>query len=262
VTAPASSSGPSSSSGSSAAQPDGNGVRNFGSWLDDASVMSRGNGFTSFSAGYWRTPGFTEFDVPAFDVAVGLTRRVQVGASLPIYHASEPGGPISRGVGDLYLTTKVQLRDPAAGKRHRVGFAITPMLEILSVAPVTGASRINWAVPLSIELQRDGWRTYGSTGYFSRGSLFASGAFERALSDRAWITGTISQSYSIKRDDLSEALGLAKMRVDVSGGGGVSLSNAVALFGAIGRTISKQDATSSKLFLTGGLSVTFAAWQP
>jgi hypothetical protein len=250
-----------SAAGAPAVQPDGTGVRNFGSWLDDASVMPPGGGFMSCAVGYWRTPGFTELDAPSFDVGVGLTRRVQVGASVPVYHASEPGGPVARGVGDLYLSSKIQLRDPAGGKSRRVGLAVIPVVEILSVAPATGGGRVSWALPGSIEVQRNGWRAYGSAGYFSRGSLFASGAVEVSLTDRAWATGTISESRSNTRDDLSRALGFSKTRTDVSGGVTVAVSNTMAVFGTIGRTISQQDPNSARLFITGGLSMNFAAWQ-
>ena len=262
--APASSSpsaGSSSADSAPAIQPDGAGVRNFGSWLDDASVMTPGAGFMSFAVGYWKMPGFTEFDVPAFDIGTALTRRIQVGASVPVYHAAEPGGPVSRGVGDLMLNTKIQLRDPASN-RNRLGFAVIPVLEVHSAAPAPGTSRVSWGLPASIELQRDGWRAYGSGGYFSRGAVFASGAVEVGLGRRTWVTGTISESHSIKQDDLSEALGLSKTRRDISGGATVVVSNALAVFGSAGRTISRRDWNSATFFMTGGVSISFEAWTP
>jgi hypothetical protein len=259
-TSTAASSGTSSAAaeGGSPVQPQGTGIRNFGSWLDDASVMAPGSGFMSFAVGYWRMPGFTEFDVPAFDVGLGVTNRVQVGASVPVYHAGEPGGPIARGLGDMYLSSKIQLRDPAGTGTH-IGFAIVPVLEWLSVAPAEG-SRASWALPGAVELQGSGWRTYGSAGYFSRGSVFAAGALEVSVSRRAWVTGTISQSRSVKRDDLSEALGFAKGRTDVSGGLTFAASDAMALFGNVGRTLSTVDPNRAILSITGGLAVNFAAW--
>lgn len=246
----------------SAAQIDGTGIRNFGSWLDDASIVSPGTGFMSFAVGYWRTSGFTEVDAPAFDVGVGLHRRVQVGASVPVYHASQPGGAVVRGVGDFYLSSKIQLRDPAAGKRKTFGVAVVPVVEVLSVAPAPDASRISWALPVSLEVQRTGWRVYGSSGYFSRGALFASGAVEIALTSRAWVTASLSESRSNKRDDFSEALGFSKIRTDVSGGAGVAIADSVAVFGTVGRTISRQDPNSSKIFISGGLSLNFTAFPP
>ena len=266
-TPPAASTSSSSSAGGSVSggdaaigpQPEGAGVRNFGSWLDDASIMTPGSGFMSFAVGYWRMPGFTEFDVPAFDVGVGLTRRIQVGASVPVYHAGEPGGPVSRGLGDLFLNTKIQLRDPASDKR-RLGFALVPVVEILSTAPLTSGSRLSWGLPAAVELQRNGWRAYGSAGYFSRGAVFGSAAVEAAVGKRTWVTGTISESHSIRRDELSEALGLSKTRRDLSGGATVVVSDAIAVFGNVGRTISARDWNSATLFMTGGMSINFSAW--
>ena len=230
------------------------GVRNFGAWLDDASVLAPGGGFSSFSVGYWRLASFTEVDAPSFDVAFGLTKRVQVGASVPVYHASAPGAPAARGLGDLYLSSKIQLREPAAGT---FGFAVIPLVQVLSAEPIIGTGRVSWALPVSIEYQGTGWRTYGSTGYFSRGSLFVSGAIERALSNRLWVTGTLSQSHSVKEDATADSLGLSANRTDVSGGMTWAASDAVALFGAVGRTLGRDDGSATKLFLSGGLSI---AW--
>ena len=236
------------------------GVRNFASWLDDASVLPAGSGVASFAAGYWRMAGFSEVDVPSFDLGVGLSRRVQAGASVPVYHAAATGGPVSRGIGDLYLNTKVQLRDPAAGNQ-RLGLAVVPLVHIVSAEPAPGASRVSWGLPVAIELQRDGWRAYGSSGYFSRGSIFASAALEVPLADRLWVTGTLTQSRSIKEDGGADALGLPSNRTDVSGGASWVASNTVALFGSVGRTLSRRSPTDTHLFLTGGLSVNFDAWR-
>jgi hypothetical protein len=240
----------------------GTGVRNFGAWLDDASVMTPGNGSTSFSAGYWRMQSFSEIDAPSFDVAVGLTKRIQAGASVPVYHASAPGAPAVRGLGDLYLSSKIQLRDPAAGKTPTFGLALIPLIQVLSAAPSPDAGRIGWALPLAIEVQRTGWRAYGSTGYFSRGSLFASGAIEAAVADRIWVTGTLSQSHSTRNDATADALGLSSNRSDVSAGATWAATDALALFGAMGRTLGRDDGTATRLFVSGGVSVTWAVQHP
>ena len=242
-------------------RPEATGVRNFGSWLDDASVLAPGTAFTSFSAGYWRLASFSEVDVPSFDVAVGLTKRVQVGASVPVYHASAPGGPVVRGLGDLYLSSKIQLRDPS-GKNQSVGVAVIPLLQVLSAEPLPGQGRVSWAVPVAFEVQRTGYRIYGSTGYFSRGSLFGSAALELPVADRVWITGTLSQSHSLRNDMEADALGLASNRTDVSGGATWAVSDGLALFGSVGRTLSLDDPNSTHLFMTGGLSVAWGLRQP
>jgi hypothetical protein len=169
----------------------GTGVRNFGSWLDDASVMETGSGFVSFGVGLFKTPVYREIDLPSIDSGVAIHRRVQLGMSVPYYRADVPGTSAIRGFGDMYLSAKVQLREPTA---KRAGFGVIPMVEVLSVTPPDGSSRVTWALPGSVELQRQGWRFYGTAGYFSRGAVFGSGAVEIALSDRTWLYGAISHS--------------------------------------------------------------------
>jgi hypothetical protein len=240
--------------------PSGTGVRNFGAWLDDASLLEPGIGWTTVSFGYWRTPLAREIDVPMIDGGVGLTRRVQVGFSVPYYHVGEPGGPMARGLGDLYLNAKIQLRDPAAHESG-VGFSLSPVLEILRFQPGPEESRVQWALPASVEVQREGWRAFGSAGYFSRGALFAAAGAELALSDRAWLVGAITQSHSARTDNLSAALGFAKTRTDVSAGLTVAATPTVAVFGSLGRTVSKQDDNSARLSITAGVSYSFTAWR-
>ena len=237
------------------------GVRNFASWLDDASIIEPGSGMMSLSAGYWRMAGFSEVDVPSFDVGIGIARRVQAGASVPVYHASAIGGPVSRGIGDMYLNAKVQLREPAAGRGGRLGVALVPLVQVLSAEPALGESRVSWGLPVAIEVQRSGWRMYGSTGYFSRGALFASGAIELPLGDRAWITGTLTQSHSTKADAGADALGLPSNRTDISGGVSWAAANRIALFGSLGRTLSRSHPTDTHLFVTGGVAVNFDAFK-
>lgn len=256
---PGGTSAASSASGPSGAGADeihipGTGIRNFGSWLDDATMMDAGNAFFNVGFGYWKMPGYREFDVPMVDGGVAVHRRVQLGASVPYFRANEPGGPVAAGFGTVYLSSKLQLRDPAT---HRVGFAVSPALEILSSAPSAEKGRVSWALPVSLEVQRAGWRTYGSAGYFSRGALFAAGAVEKSLNERTWITGSLSHSQSIDADPLSAALGLAQTRTDVAAGATVLATSRLALYGSIGRTVSKRDANSASLMVTGGLSLSF-----
>jgi len=243
-----------SGGGSQEIQVPGTGIRNFGSWLDDASVMNAGNAYFNVGFGYWKMAAFREFDAPMVDGGVAVNRRVQVGVSVPYYRASEPGGPVASGFGTVYLSAKVQLRDAAA---HRVGFALTPAVEVLSAPPLEGQGRVSFALPVSVEVQRTGWRTYGSAGYFSRGALFASGALEKAITSRTSVTGSISHSHSMDPDPLSVALGLAQTRTDIAGGASVFATPRVAIYGSIGRTISKQDANSASLMVSGGVSFNF-----
>ena len=256
-----SSTGTPSSGGAAQVQPAAaGGVRNFGSWLDDASLMTPGSGSLTVSFGWFRSPLFHEFDAPVADGGIGLTRRVQLGFSMPYYHVNEPGGPVVRGLGDLYLSSKVQLREPSP-RHNGLGFAVVPIVEVLSGEP-GGGNRFNWAVPLAVELQRGNWRAFGSTGYFSQGSVFASGAVEVSAAPRVTLTATLTQSHSTIGDDPAATLALSRTRTDVSGGATYMLTPGLAAFGTVGRTISQQDANAASIVVSGGVSFNFDAWRP
>jgi hypothetical protein len=243
--------------GSGSATPlpaSGTGIRNFGVWLDDASVAAPGGGWMSLSSGYYRTEVFSEVDMPVADAGVGLNKRAQFGFSVPVYNLRMAGAPPTRGLGDLYLHSKIQLRDPSNG----FGYALVPIVEVASGALATGQHRVSWALPVSMEVQRSDWRMYGSTGYFSRGSLFASGAIERAVSAQLSITATLSTSYST-RADVVPVPGLTRVRTDISGGASYAVRPTWILFGSLGRTISAHDQNSTNLSVSGGVSLNLAA---
>lgn len=240
--------------------PGGTGIRNFGSWLDDASMMKPGEGSLTLSFGWFRSPVFREFDLPVVDGGIGLTRRIQFGFSVPYYHVNQPGGAVARGVGDLFLSTKIQLVEPVPAKRT-FGLAVSPVLEMLSGDPGSGG-RYQWGLPLSMEVQRGRVRGFGSVGYFSRGSVFASGAVQVPVSDRVAFTGSVTRSHSLQDDALSAALGLTQTRTDVGASAGYALSPSASLFGAIGRTVSRQDANAASIVISAGAAFTFEAWRP
>ena len=240
--------------------PGGTGIRNFGSWLDDASMMKPGEGSLTLSFGWFRSPVFREFDLPVVDGGIGLSRRIQFGFSVPYYHVAQPGGAAARGVGDLFLSAKVQLVEPVARGRA-FGLAVSPVLEMLSGEPGPGG-RYHWGLPVSMEVQRARVRGFGSVGYFSRGSVFASGAVQVPLSERVAFTGSVTRSHSLQDDALSAALGLTQTRTDISASAGYALSSSASLFGAVGRTVSRQDANAATVVISAGAAFSFEAWRP
>lgn len=210
---------------------------------------------------WFRSPAFHEFDAPIGDGGIGLTPRVQFGFSVPYYHVNAPGGPVVRGIGDLYLTSKVQLREPSAD-HGGFGVAVVPILTVLSGEADIERRRVSWGMPVALELQRNGWRVFGTTGYFSLGSVFASGAVEVSPSSRLTIMGTLTQSHSTIDDPAGTTLALSRTRTDVGGGASWVIRPGAACFGSIGRTISQQDANATSLVLSGGISFSFDAWHP
>lgn len=235
----------------------GTGVRHFGSWLDDASFLPKGKGWTTFGIGYWRSIDGHQWDVPSIDAGVAVDRRIHIGVSTPFSRASYGDGYTSSGFGDTYLSAKVGLIDPDQ-EGNSFGLAVVPVLEILSSGSVVeGDRRLHWAVPVTIERRFEGYRLYGAGGYFSRGSVFGAGAVEVPVSERVVVTGVLSHSRSLKDDPLSDAMQLSKSRFDLNGSVMYVVTPIVTAFGTVGRTISKTDANASTLAVSGGVSFGF-----
>ena len=84
------------------------GVRQFGSWLDDASLVEPAHGYASISIGHYRSLGGRQTDFPIVDGAFGLTPRLQVGVSVPYYRLTFNDGTRISGLGDVYPTPRFQ----------------------------------------------------------------------------------------------------------------------------------------------------------
>jgi hypothetical protein len=250
---------PPAAAATSPVQPAGAGIRNFGAWLDDSSIVAPRSGWAGFSIGYYKSPFGRQFDVPSADVGYGLTPKVQVGFSMPYYRASY-GSVTAAGLGDAYVNAKVNLVDATKSSRH-FGLAVIPVLEILSGMP-DGTGRYSWGLPVSAEIQQGRVRLYGAGGYFSRGAVFGSGAVEWASARGYTVTGTLTNGYSLKTDLFSDALGLNRRRVDASASVSHALTSSIAAYGGVGRTVSRTDANSTRISLSGGLVMTFSSPVP
>jgi hypothetical protein len=227
--------------------------RQFGLWLDDASAPTHGEGRTGIGIGYYRLDGASHMNVPSLDFGYGLTERWQVSASVPFYRTSFEGST-SRGLDDMYLSAKWTILDPAETD-SQFGFAVSPVVEMLSAGAPDG--RLHFAFPVSIELRRQPYRIYGSTGYFTRGSLFNAVAIERALESGLVVTGALTHSYSMKEDALLDTMGVSRNRMDVTGALAYPVFGSAAAYVSIGRTLTSIAEGGTTLALSGGLSFRF-----
>jgi hypothetical protein len=229
-------------------------VRTFGTWLDDASTIAPGEAWLALSMSRWVMPVASGTDAPVMDLSVGLSPRVQTSVTVPYFHVTDWSGASMRGLGDLYLGAKVVLRDAAT---HTVGFAVSPTLEYLSDTSITGTGldRMNWILPLSIERRFGTGRIYGSTGYFTRGAFFVSGAYERVLTQKLVVSGVLSHALATDSEAISEEIGLGRQRLDLTGTAGYSVSPALVVFGSLGRTVLGFDDDSTRLLATAGVSI-------
>ena len=239
------------------AVPAGTGVRHFGTWLDDATVQPKGKGWTTVGVGYSRAPFGHQWDAPSVDAGIGVSKRVQFAVTAPFSRVAYTDGSSIRGLGDAYIVTKVGLVDPGASGRS-FGLAIAPMLEVLNSGSVPeGERRVYWAIPVTFERRFQGFRAYGTVGYFSRGAAFGSGALEVPVNQKVTVTGALSHSRSLKNDPLSDARQLSRSRWDLTGGATYALTPRATLFGNLGRTISRIDENASSLILGAGVSLGF-----
>ena len=230
VTATTSTSAPASSA---------NALIYYGSWLDDASIVSPGDVWVGLSTGYWRGEGSRQVDAPVASVAIGISSRFQAGGSFSFYHFQDADGFSDTGVGSMSLYGKFVLIDPATTTKA-MGVAITPLLEF---SP-GGEDQVGWALPINIEARRGNSRVYGSAGYFSRGSTFATIGLDMAVGERASITGSFGQSYA--------SAGTHQTSMGV--GGFYSLTATSGVFAGLGNTFTPADMGPGGLSLAGGIS--------
>ena len=224
-------------------------LQTFGSWLDTAGVNAPCETWVSISTAYWRSPSLREVDAPTMGVSVGVARRTQVGVSLPYYHMTDQSGLTSQGFGASYVTTKFALV-----QNPRIGVSASPTMEVLSWSS-QDISRVNFVLPVSLQSSAGSTQFYGSTGYFTRGSLFGSGAFEWSVRSKLTLAATIAHSYSVVSDPTSDALGIARHRTDGSGGAYYTAAPGVVLFTSIGRTFAPVDQTSGRISVSGGMTI-------
>ncbi len=185
---------------------------------------------------------------------------MQLSGSLPYYQASYSDGYESSGLGNTSLAVKVKVIDP---KEHTVGLAVAPLLEILSDAsladPTLGLSRVNWGLPVSVQVGRGNTRAFATTGYFSRGALFLAAALEQALSSKFILTGAISHMYATSTTDRSDLQGLSQSRTDLSGSVAWRVAPALWVAGSLGRTVSSLDQNGATLLASASISYSIAA---
>jgi hypothetical protein len=222
-------------------------------WLDDASVLEPGGVSFTISALRWSGSGISEVNFPIVDVALGLTRRVQVSASIPhVVGSADPYGAAG-GLGTLYFSSKIGLLE----RRHStVKVAVSPTLEVLSPAVVdslaAGDHRVQLGLPVSAEVSRGPVRLYGGMGYFTRGAWFTGAGGSYVVSAKVSAFGSFSRAW--RRSDVPGVPVADRDRKEISGGASYALAPAVHVFGSTGRTIATLEENGAGATIAGGVS--------
>jgi hypothetical protein len=211
----------------------------FGSWLDDASIVAPGDVWIGLATGYWRGGSNRQVDAPVVSAAVGISPRVQAGGSASFYHFRDAEGFSENGFGSFSLYGKFLIADPLRAP-HAIGVAVTPLLEVSpgSMDP------LGWALPVNLEARRGDLRLYGSTGYFSRGSVFATVGLDIPLTSNVLINGTFGQSYA-RAGTHQTSFGL---------GASMGLTATSGLFVGFGQTLTPTEMGPGGASVAGGIS--------
>ncbi|HKY23277.1 MAG TPA: hypothetical protein VJM31_18825 [Vicinamibacterales bacterium] len=216
-----------------------NAVIYYGSWLDDASIVAPGDVWIGLSTGYWRGQGNRQIDAPVASAAVGINSRLHAGGSFSFYHYRDADGLSESAAGSMSLYGKFLLLDPLR-KPNAIGLAVTPLLEISPGSE----DEIGWALPVNIETRRGDLRIYGSTGYFSRGSVFATIGTDVPVGSRLSVSGNFGQSYArAGTHQTSFGVGAFLMLTPTSGA-----------FVGLGQTLSPVEVGPGGVSLAGGVS--------
>ena len=235
-------------------------VRTLLSWLDDAEVIEPGGAEISLGVSRASTSAGHESDAPALFAAAGIAPRVQLAASAMHYSLSFSDGFTSSGRGDTSVIGKIAVVSP---REHPGGIAISPLVEILSDISVdtrgAGTGRVAWGLPVSFQYTWTKVQVLATTGYFSRGSVFADAGVQAWVAQHAIGTLSVLHSHATTTTTLTDQYGLSLDRTDVTAGLDYLIKPNVTIFGTVGRTIGTLDATGLSSFFSLGVSVRVSA---
>lgn len=228
-------------------------------WIDDASVLPAGTGVLMVSAVTWRGTDATELDVPVVGAAVGVAPRFQLAATVPNVMGSDANG-IAGGLGTTFVTAKFGVIQGSAFK-----LSVAPTLEVLGAGVVQflepTESRVQWGLPVSVEVDGGGARAFASAGYFSRGIRFAGGGLGVDLSPHVSISGTFSHAW-LSDASFAAAAGATSVRNEISGTLALTATSHVGVFGSIGHSFATSDPNGAGMTLGGGIWIMGAPAAP
>ena len=221
----------------------------FTSWIDDATLLGPGTAWVALSAGEWNSPAGRAIEAPVIAAIAGIAPHLGVGAGLPVDTFRDTTGATSTGVGDVSMFAKIGVVDPSS---HAVGVAVSPVLQISTPSDSTGGRQASWALPVSVEVRGAHSRVYGSGGYFSSGSVFATGAVELRPAPRIAFTGLLGHTYAVQSSTVPT--GESRHRTDISGSVAIVLSRRAVAFASIGHAFSGNATADGGPWIAAGLA--------
>jgi len=203
----------------------------------------------TFSIMRWAGTDLTEVHFPVIDASVGITPRLQIGATVPHTIGSADGTGPAGGMGTSFISAKIAVLTGESGLK----LAVSPMIEVLAagaaqaLAPDEG--RTQFGLPVSAEFTQGSARLFASTGFFSHGVWFAGGGAGFQVTPkvgtslsftRSWVTGGTE---AISRD-----------QQELSGGVSYLVKSQAAVYAALGRTIATTDDNGAGTTISAGVT--------
>jgi hypothetical protein len=219
-------------------------------WLDDASVIDAGSVWVSVAMARWFGPGDSQTIVPVVDASVGLSRRIQLDASVP---------RVAGALGPTFFGVKALLIDDEA---RAFRLSVAPTLQVVDSPVTIGAlsheSRARWGLPVSAHVDRAASRFFLSSGYFSPGIWYAGVGVGRSLTDRVGASGSFSHSWTNAPSAAPDLEAMGMRRSEISGGMSYDVGPHLTVSGSVSRTVGVADDMGAGTTLAFGLSTSLS----
>ena len=247
----------------SLAQSSGQRLSAPGALLDDHDLATPGTLTLTLGAFYGRVNAGFDRALPAADLSLGLTRRLDLGVSGSLTkNRFETFGTTA--LGDTYISARVLLI-PEGNRRPALTFE--PVLEILGrpsrANNVLAPDKVNGVFGGIVGKSFDHFRIYDHSGYFTRGIFFTSAAVEfTSLFKR--VTPVVYGTFGVLTDHRDAAAALLNNVSQANLGAtlGFRISENWSGYVSGGHGIGRRDQNTVDYQLGFGISRTFRLWEP
>ncbi len=227
-------------------------------FLETADVIEPHTACIGTGLSFRRSPDGQERDLPTLTVSYGVHRRVEVDFSIPYFYSQYDPKFQMTGIGDRFLSSKIQLLNPDS---HRIGLAFDPTLEILGKSSMAagplGPRKYNFALPLILQKNFSRLNLYAEGGYITRGAKFYGFGGDGAIYRRLGLAANLLYSKATRFNELSVQYGLLQSRWDAILGLYYIINPRVSVFTSAGRTISTMDANGTQYIINVGINLNF-----
>jgi len=234
-----------------------------GAMLDDHEVAAAGTLTATLDAFYGRVNAGFDRALPALDLTLGLTKRLDVSLSGSLsknrYESFRTTAP-----GDSYIAAKVLVVPEG---RHRPAVTFQPVLEVLGRPSLANnlepPGKVNGVFGGIVGKSFDHFRVYNHSGYFTRGIFFTSAAVEfTSLFKR--VTPVVYATYGAltRHRDLAAEVQNNTSQPTVGGTLGFRISENWSGYVSGGHGIGRRDQNTVDYQIGGGISYTLRLWEP